>query len=141
MTSDEISLWALFVSAFVSSTLFPGGSEVLLAVLAGQHSHNQLTLLGIATLGNTLGGMTTWGLGWLMACWYPLSRLTKPRHQQAVSYLQKWGSPALLLSWVPVIGDPLCLAAGWFRINGFVALGFIGFGKALRYGVVVTLAS
>ena len=137
MLSEESSLWALFVSAFVSATLFPGASEVLLGVLLDQKSHDRWELWAIASLGNTLGGMSTWGLGRFMAWWYPIAPLTKPRHQQALTRLQQWGSPALLLSWVPILGDPLCFVAGWIRTHWIIALGYIGGGKAIRYALIV----
>lgn len=139
MSAEEYTLGGLFLSAFISSTLFPGGSEVVLAVLLAQRTYDPWVLFGVATAGNTLGGMSSWGLGLLISWRYPVSCLTKPRHQQAVERIQRWGSPLLLLSWVPVIGDPLCVAAGWLRVNGIIALVLIGLGKALRYAAIVAV--
>jgi len=65
--SGDLSLWGLFLSSFISSTLFPGGSEVVLGVLAAQGQQTPITLLVIASLGNTLGALTTWLLGALVA--------------------------------------------------------------------------
>lgn len=130
-------LWALFGSAFVSSTLLPGGSEAVLLVLALNPSYGHFDLLLVASLGNTLGGMTTWGLGRLLAHWMPHTRLRRKSHRLAVERLKKRGPPILLLSWVPVIGDPLCLAAGWLRVSPLVALAFIGLGKVLRYAAIL----
>jgi len=135
----DASLWSLFVSALLSSTLLPGGSEAVLAYLATDATHTPLTLLSVAAVGNTLGGMTSWGLGWLIAVKYPARGLLKPGHQQAVVRIQRWGSPLLLLSWLPVIGDPLCVAAGWLRMHWLVSLLFIGVGKTLRYAVLLSL--
>ena len=134
---DDLSLWGLFASAFVSATLFPGGSEVVLAALAQAHPHNFWVLLGVAALGNTLGGMSTWLLGWLLARRYPLDRPHKAHQRRAIERLKKWGSPLLLLSWLPIVGDPLCFAAGWLRMNGWLAALFIGAGKAARYAVIL----
>ncbi|MHB8535343.1 MAG: YqaA family protein [Sulfuricaulis sp.] len=136
---NDSSLWSLFASAFVSATLFPGGSEVVLAALAYAHPHDPWTLLGVATLGNTLGGMSTWLLGCLLARRYPLDRPRQARQQRAVDYMKKWGSPLLLFSWLPVVGDPLCFAAGWLRMNAAMSALFIGAGKAARYAVIVWL--
>ena len=136
---DDPSLWGLFISAFVSATLFPGGSEVVLAVLAHAHPHNFWMFLGVATLGNTLGGMSTWLLGWLLARRYPLDQPRKANQRRAIEHLKKWGSPLLLLSWLPIVGDPLCFAAGWLRMNGWLAAVFIGAGKAVRYAVILFL--
>jgi len=83
--------------------------------------------------------MSSWVLGWVIALRYPLTKLSKAAHRRAVERVQQWGSPILLLSWVPVIGDPLCVAAGWLRISWIGALLFIGVGKAIRYGVLLAL--
>ncbi len=131
------ALWALFVSAFVSSTLFPGGSEIGLVWLARDAGHSLAMLLAVATLGNTLGGMTSWGLGRLLGWRYPAEGLVKPAHRKALARLERHGSPILLLSWLPVIGDPLCVAAGWLRIAWRQSLLFIALGKAARYAVLL----
>ena len=133
----DASLWSLFASAFLASTLLPGGSEVVLAYLASNETHSPLMLLLVAAVGNTLGGMTSWGIGRLIAYKYPARGLVKPAHQQAVDRIQRWGSPLLLLSWLPVIGDPLCVAAGWLRIPWLLSLVFIGAGKTARYAVIL----
>jgi len=135
----DASLWSLFGSAFLSSTLLPGGSEVVLAYLASNETHSPLMLLLVAAVGNTLGGMTSWGIGRLIAYKYPARGLVKPAHQQAVDRIQRWGSPLLLFSWLPVIGDPLCVAAGWLRIHWIASLLFIGVGKTTRYAVLLYL--
>ena len=135
----DASLWSLFGSAFISSTLFPGGSEAVLVYLASDTTYTPLTLLSVAAVGNTLGGMTSWGLGWLIAVKYPARGLVKPGQRQAVNRIQRWGSPLLLLSWLPVIGDPLCVAAGWLRLHWLSSLVFIGVGKTARYAVLLYL--
>jgi len=135
----DASLWSLFGSAFLSSTLLPGGSEAVLVYLASDTAYSPLTLLLVAAVGNTLGGMTSWGIGRLIAYKYPARGLVKPTHQQAVDRIQRWGSPLLLLSWLPVIGDPLCVAAGWLRIHWLASLLFIGVGKTARYAVLLYL--
>jgi membrane protein YqaA with SNARE-associated domain len=135
--SSDAGLWALFFSAFVSATLLPGGSEALLAALAWQGAHDALVLLVVASIGNTLGGMSSWGLGWLVAWRYPAERLVDGRRERAVGQVRRWGSPALLFSWLPVVGDPLCFAAGWLRVHWVPALVFIGLGKAARYAAIL----
>ena len=132
-----MSIWLLFFSAFISSTLFPGGSEAVLAYLASEAEHPLFILVLVATLGNTLGAMTSWGIGRLIAIRYSTEHLSKPAQQKAVERLQKYGSPILLLSWLPVIGDPLCVAAGWLRIHWLPSLVFISVGKLLRYWVII----
>jgi len=139
MTGEDYSLLGLFFSAFLSSTILPGSSEVVLFALATHGNLPHWDLLAVATAGNTLGGMSSWVLGWVIALRYPLTKLSKAAHRRAVERVQQWGSPILLLSWVPVIGDPLCVAAGWLRISWIGALLFIGVGKAIRYGVLLAL--
>lgn len=134
-----MSMWFLFISAFISSTLFPGGSEAALAYLVSEPNQSLLLLVIIATLGNTLGAMTSWGIGRLISIRYPADKLSKPSQQKAVLRLQQYGSPVLLLSWLPVVGDPLCVAAGWLRLHWLASLLFITVGKLLRYLIVVYL--
>ena len=139
MTGSEYSLLGLFLSAFLSSTVLPGSSEVVFVVLATQGELPTWSLLATATAGNTLGGMSSWALGWLIGWWYPLNELTKPAQRLAVERVRRWGNPVLLLSWVPFIGDPLCIAAGWLRMGWVRVLVCIGIGKGCRYVVLFAL--
>ncbi len=132
-----MSLWFLFFSAFISSTLLPGGSEAVLAYLASDAGQSFLLLVLIATAGNTLGAMTSWGIGRLISIRYSTERLSNISQQKAVERIQKYGSPVLLLSWLPVIGDPLCVAAGWLRLHWLASLLYIAVGKLLRYIIVI----
>ncbi|MCG8091016.1 MAG: DedA family protein, partial [Candidatus Thiodiazotropha endolucinida] len=63
-------------------------------------------------MGNTLGGLSSWLIGWWLAKRFPQKGLKDQRQRQALERIGRYGSPALLLSWLPVVGDPLCLAAG-----------------------------
>jgi membrane protein YqaA with SNARE-associated domain len=135
MDPAAVGLWGLFASAFLSATLLPGGSEVVLAYLASADDHAPLVLLAVASAGNTLGGMSSWLIGRLI----PAGRLQRPELHRAVARIAKHGSPVLLLSWVPIIGDPLCAAAGWLRVSWQRALLYIALGKSIRYGVILLL--
>ncbi|WP_370690018.1 YqaA family protein [Fluviicoccus sp.] len=130
------ALWSLFASAFISATLAPGGSEAVLAYLAHQARHEPQTLLFIATLGNTLGGVTTWLLGRLAAFRYPADSLAR-NHLKAVGSVRRYGDYLLLLSWLPVVGDGFCFAAGWLRLSFWWSLAAMAIGKGLRYGLIV----
>lgn len=132
-----ISLWGLFLSSFISSTVFPGGSEVVLVLLANNPQHDPWLLLGIASLGNTLGGLSTWLLGYLLARRFPIEQHLSPDRQRAVTRLRAWGSPALLLSWLPVVGDTLCFAAGYLRMPFLLSLFFLALGKTVRYAILI----
>jgi len=135
--TGTLALWSLFGSAFVSATLAPGGSEAVLAYLAARAEFSPDVLLLTATSGNTLGAVTTWGLGFLTAARYPAERLSKPRQQKAVASVRRWGLPILLLSWLPLVGDGFCFAAGWLRLPFWRSVLAIAAGKALRYAAVV----
>ncbi len=135
---SEWGLWGLFISAFISSTLLPGGSEALLLMLAMNGVHDAWLLLGVATAGNSLGGMSSWLLGRWLIYRFPLHQLA-PGRQRAVVRLQRYGSPLLLLSWLPLIGDPLCVAAGWLKISPLWSLLFITLGKGGRYALLLWL--
>ncbi len=129
--SDGLSLFSLFASSFLSATLLPGNSEVLLvALLISGVSHPTL-LIVIATMGNSFGGLTNVILG----RFFPL-RKTSRWQEKATAFLRRYGAVALLLSWMPVIGDLLCLLAGWMRLSWGPVIFFLCLGKALRYAVV-----
>lgn len=126
--SDALSLASLFASSFLSSTLLPGNSEVVLVAMLLCGVSQPWLLVLIATMGNSLGGLTNVILG----RFFPLRE--KSRWQEkAVGWLKRYGAATLLLSWMPVIGDLLCLLAGWMRISWGPVLFFLCLGKALRY--------
>lgn len=127
LASERIDV-ALFFAAFVSATLFPGGSEVLLSgAIAGQ-PENTLWLVAVATAGNTLGAMTSWAIGRFIP--------TMKKTPRALEWLRRWGLWALFFSWLPVVGDALPLAAGWLRIDPWLSLAVIALGKLIRYAVL-----
>lgn len=126
--SDALSLASLFASSFLSATLLPGSSEVVLVAMLLSGVSQPWLLVVIATMGNSLGGLTNVILG----RFFPLRE--KSRWQEkAVGWLKRYGAATLLLSWMPVIGDLLCLLAGWMRISWGPVLFFLCLGKALRY--------
>ena len=130
--SETTSLWALLGSSFLAATLLPGGSEAVLFGVLKFHPGEYWPALGVATLGNTLGGMSS----------YLIGRIVPPKKTlPGLTAMQNYGSPALLLSWVPIIGDPLCVAAGWLRLDPWRVLFFIALGKFARYWVVAAAAA
>jgi len=129
-------LWLVFSSGLMSSTLLPGNSEIVFTGALLQHPDITITLLMMVTLGNTLGGVISWGMGRLVAIRFPLQTPDKPAQLKAIKLLNQWGAPILLLSWMPVIGDPLCAAAGWIKTAPLVSFLFIGLGKLVRYVAV-----
>ena len=140
-----LSLWTLFTSSFLAATLLPGGSEFVLYGVLTLHPDQKWTAIGIATLGNTLGGLTSYAIGRMVPqpklLHDPEQREPRSKPSRALETLQRYGAPALLLSWVPFIGDPLCVAAGWLRFNVVLAAVFMASGKFARYAVISTFAS
>jgi membrane protein YqaA with SNARE-associated domain len=126
-------LAALFVAAFVSATLLPASSELVLAAVVHGFPERFAAAIAVATLGNTLGGMTTYGIGRLI----PGKRGGNVR---ALEWVRRHGAAALLLSWVPIIGDALCVAAGWLRVPAGRALAAMAAGKLARYVAVAYAA-
>lgn len=133
----SMSLWGLFISSLISSTLAPGGSEFVLAYLASLHQFNPGALWLTATTGNTLGALITWFMGFIAAKRFPLDNSLAHKNRHAFDVLQKWGALALLFSWLPLIGDGLCLLAGWLRLPFLASLLFIVLGKAVRYAIIL----
>jgi membrane protein YqaA with SNARE-associated domain len=129
--SDVLSLASLFASSFLSATLLPGSSEVVLAALLLAEKSQPWLLILIATIGNSLGGLTNVILGRLLP-----QRESSRWQRKALAWLQRFGPAALLLSWLPAIGDLLCLLAGWLRLSWGPVIFFLCLGKALRYLVV-----
>ena len=136
-----MSLWGLFASAFISSTIAPGGSEAVLAYLVSRGETANGLLLVTATLGNTLGALTTWLLGLWAASAYSLDQLKTERQRKAVASVRRFGVPILLFSWLPVVGDAFCFAAGWLRMSFPLSLAAIALGKLGRYAAIVYLFS
>ena len=131
--SESLTIGALFLSGLISATLLPGGSEALFAWKLVESPHNPWLLWLAVTSGNTLGGFITYAMGWGAGHLYSTEQFNKPYQLKATSWLQRYGVWALLLSWLPLVGDPLCLIAGWLRTHWLLSLLCICVGKALRY--------
>jgi membrane protein YqaA with SNARE-associated domain len=129
--------WPLFFSALISSTLFPGGSEGLLLYRLNEGA-NVYSLVVIATVGNVLGSLITYGMGrfgneavhkkWL--------RMSETQIKRGERWFDKHGKISLLFAWLPVVGDPLCLVAGLLRCGLFSFLILVTIGKLARYAVL-----
>ncbi len=130
------SIWGLFLSAFISSTIAPGGSEAVLAYMESEGHFQVQHLVIVAAIGNTLGAMTTWGLGMLAARKFPVANLLSDKKQKALDMVKKRGIWVLFFSWLPVIGDALCFAGGWLKLPLLPACSVILLGKFSRYAVI-----
>lgn len=133
--TEDASLLTLFISSFLAATLLPGGSEAVLAGVLLAYPELFWPALNIATIGNTLGGMSSYLIGRLLPDEEALSKKTG-RHVHGLEWTRHHGAPILLLSWAPLIGDILCVAAGWLRVHWLAALLFIAVGKFARYWLI-----
>ena len=128
--------WALFGSALLSSTLFPGGSEALL-VYRLHAGADPMATVATATAGNVLGSMITYAMGYFgRGAVRRRTVATERKLQRAERAFARFGRPALLFAWLPVVGDPLCLVAGVLRVGlvSFVLL--VTVGKLARYAAL-----
>ncbi len=132
-------LWLVFSSGLLSSTLLPGNSEIVFTGALLERPDLALNLPLIVTLGNTIGGIISWVMGRVVATRFPLKVPGKPSQQKAIKAIQRWGSPVLLLSWLPFVGDPLCLAAGWLKIRPLSSFIYIVLGKLMRYSLLLSV--
>ena len=130
-----MSYWLLFISAFGAATLLPLQSEAVLITLLIQRLSNPLYLILVATIGNVLGSCVNWWLGLKIEHfkdkkWFPIS---EQRLAQAQQIYHKYGFYSLLLSWTPVIGDPITLIAGLMKENFWRFLLIVTIAKGGRY--------
>jgi len=132
----------LFLSAFLAATILPFSSEAVLAGLSVSGGLDAALLWAVATVGNTLGALVNWTLGrwclhWQGRRWFPFKQADLDK---ADRWFAKWGVWSLLLSWVPIIGDPITFAAGFLRVHFGVFLLLVTVAKGGRYFVVLALA-
>jgi membrane protein YqaA with SNARE-associated domain len=133
----QFGLSTLFVISFISATLLPLGSEPAVFGLIKLNPDLLWPAIGVATLGNTLGGAVDWWMG------YGAHRMVdrfrhSSTHVQALAWLERLGPKACLLSWLPAVGDPLCAVAGWLKMPFWPCVGYMLIGKFLRYLVMTT---
>lgn len=131
---------ALFAVSFLAATILPLGSEWLLVAMVLQH-FNPVSAISVATAGNYLGALTTYLLG-LFGSEFLVRRLLRidvDRQEKAERFFQRYGSWSLLLSWLPVIGDPLCLAGGILKVPFARFSLLVLAGKGARYAFVAYL--
>ena len=132
LTLPQHGLSTVFVVAFVSATLLPMGSEPAVFGLVKLNPDLFWQAIVVATAGNTLGGMFSWWMGWgahqAVDRWKQSST-----HVQALKWLEKLGPKACLLSWLPVVGDPICAVAGWLKMPFWSCALYMAIGKFGRY--------
>ncbi|SDU47749.1 membrane protein YqaA, SNARE-associated domain [Desulfobacula phenolica] len=131
---SEYGYWGLFLASFLAATILPMSSEVVLGYLLTHDLSPYITVFA-ATSGNVLGSVVNYGLGILGSriSFYKIFGLSDLAMGQAEKRFKKYGVFSLLFAWVPVIGDPLTVAAGVLKINFVVFLFLVSVGKFLRY--------
>ncbi len=136
--SAEAGLWGLFFSAFVSATLLPGSSEVVMTALVTAYPEIVWKAFLAATAGNVTGCLLSYGMGY--GAKQGFERFQKVKidlEHPLVQRLRRWGPPALFLSFLPLVGDVLVVAAGWLKLPLGRSMLWIAAGKATRYLVLV----
>ena len=131
----KFGLSTVFVVAFVSATLLPMGSEPAVYGLVRLNPDLLWPAIAVATAGNTLGGALTWWMGYGAEKAYEHVK-HKPHEVRVLRWLQRFGAKACLLSWLPIVGDPLCAVAGWLKLPFWPCVGFMAIGKFARYLVM-----
>lgn len=138
----EHGLGAVFLIALMSATLLPMGSEPAVFAVVQLHPELFWSAVLVATAGNTVGGGISWWMGWYTHRAVEHSSATKGRTQtqqlRALAWLHRFGAKACLLSWLPLVGDPLCAVAGWLRLPFWPCLAYMAVGKCVRYVVMTT---
>lgn len=128
----QYSLSTVFLVSLLSATLLPMGSEPVVFGLIQLNPDAFWSVIVVATLGNTVGGAVSWWMG-LGAHRAVDHYRHSPTHLRALDWLQRLGPKACLLSWLPVVGDPLCAVAGWLKLPFWPCLLYMAIGKFVRY--------
>lgn len=133
----QFGLSTVFVVSFISATLLPLGSEPAVFGLIKLNPGLFWPAILVATAGNTLGGAVSWWMG--LGTHKAVDRAAgHPTELRALSWLRRFGPRACLLSWLPLVGDPLCAVAGWLRLPFWPCMVYMAVGKFLRYLVMTT---
>ena len=137
MTAFELGYLGLFITCFLAATILPIASEVfLITMLAAKY--DPLSSLLIASTGNTLGSYLNFGIGYIgNPEWLKKLRVKQKTIESWKASIQKYGAWLALLSWLPIVGDIIGIALGFFRANIFWSFLFMAIGKFIRYLFVV----
>lgn len=127
---EDLSLVGLFVVSFLSASVLPGSSELVFITMLINKIAPGSTILWVATVGNTLGGVTTFFVGRFISS-------TRLPNERVLLWTEKWGGFSLLFSWVPFLGDVICITAGWLRTGVILSLLCLTTGKLIRYWVLM----
>ena len=130
----ELGLLGLFISSFIAATIIPFSSELVLSFLLANQYPLEMCLF-IATLGNWLGGISSYGLGRLGEWTYIkyFTGLDKTKIKKVREKVNKWKSPLAFFCWLPLIGDIFAVGLGFYKINFIKVSLWMFVGKMIRY--------
>ena len=130
----EYGLLGLFIGSFLAATVVPFSADVLLVGMLVAGANSPVALLLVATLGNWLGGVTSYGIG-RIGKWEWIEKLHVSREslEKQKSRIDRFGAPIALLTWVPFIGDVFAVALGFYRVKFVPAMFWMLIGKAGRF--------
>ena len=136
-----IGYLSLFTISFLAATILPFSSELMLASMLSIENYNRTLLITFSSLGNILGSVFNWVLGFYFMKlqnkkWFPFN---KKQISKSSLWFEKYGKWSLLFAWVPIIGDPLTFVAGTMKTNFFIFLILVGIGKISRYFIISLL--
>jgi membrane protein YqaA with SNARE-associated domain len=137
LSLPQYGLTTVFVMAFLSATLLPMGSEPAVFGLVSLNPDLFWATMVVATVGNTLGGAVSWAMGYGAHAAVDTARGTST-HIKALQWLERFGPKACLLAWLPVVGDPLCVVAGWLKFPLWPCMFYMAIGKFLRYLIMTS---
>ncbi|CAL62974.1 Conserved hypothetical protein; putative membrane protein [Herminiimonas arsenicoxydans] len=128
LAAPQVGLSSVFVISFLSATLLPLGSEPAVFAVIKANTALFWPAILVATTGNTLGGIVNYWMG--IGAKQVFAREKQTRW---FGWLQRFGAKTMLLAWLPGIGDPLCLLAGWLKLPFWPCVLYMAIGKFLRY--------
>lgn len=124
----DVGLTSVFVVSVISATLLPLGSEPAVFAVVKANGALFWPAIAVATVGNTIGGMIDYWMG------YEAKQVfAKERETHWFGWLQRFGAKTMLLAWLPAIGDPLCTLGGWLKLPFWPCVFYMALGKFLRY--------
>ncbi len=129
--SEDASLWSLFFASLITATFLSLPSEVMVLAAIKAYPADTWLLVAVASVGNTLGSVLT----------YWMARLVP--HRKPIKYedlIRRYGAPAMLLAWLPLVGDATVAVAGWLRLAFVPCLIYLAIGKFARYAFIALVA-
>lgn len=130
----EVGLTSVFLISVVSATLLPLGSEPAVFAVIKAHGALFWPAIGVATVGNTIGGAIDYWMGYGAK-----QSFANERDSRWFGWLKRFGPKTMLLAWLPAIGDPLCTLGGWLKLPFWQCVFYMAVGKFLRYVTMTTL--